>query len=364
MIEFLLGQDVVKIHDLSPTMTVLQYLRQERGMTGSKEGCASGDCGACTVVLGQLNQGEIEYQTANACLLLLANLNHKQLITVEMLKQGQVLHPVQQALADHHGSQCGYCTPGFVMSMFALAKNKPNASQTDVMTALAGNLCRCTGYRPIVDAALSVAKDPNAQKDQFMQQQAQTLEQLQRWQQSMTDCDELTVMTGKTGEQAFLPQNKPQLLKALSMTPNARLVAGGTDFALEITQQPISAQAFLNKAPLPTLIHLHQVKEMQHIEETPSELILGANLPLSQCQPVLAKFFPAFDELLERFASLQIRNQGTLGGNIANASPIGDSPPLLIALNAKLILTSAKGSRTLRVEDYFLDYKKTALESG
>lgn len=348
MIEFLLGMKKVQLFDVDPNLTLLNYLRSQH-FVGTKEGCASGDCGACTVVVASLEGDRLVYESVNSCLLLIANVHAKQVITVEMLKQGQSLHPVQQALVTHHASQCGYCTPGFVMSMFALNKNHPQASKEQILEGLAGNLCRCTGYRPIVDAALSLSDTQVT--DSFIEQTATTIAELK----AMAQNTQLGQKINQGQLEAWLPTTTQELLELLAEHPDAQLIAGGTDLSLEVTQK---------HQVLPKLIHLHLIEEMKKLEEHPDHLVIGANVSLTQVSGLLEKHFPSFKALLERFASLQIRNQGTLGGNIANASPIGDSPPCLIALGASLQLASLQGRREMLLEDFFLDYKKTALQSG
>nr|WP_272888924.1 xanthine dehydrogenase small subunit [Stutzerimonas stutzeri] len=335
---------------LDPNTTVLQYLREYRGKTGAKEGCASGDCGACTVVVGELVGDRLRYRTLNSCLTFVSALHGKQLISVEDLKDQGRLHSVQQAMVDCHGSQCGFCTPGFVMSLFALQKNAGAVNEYDphqAHEALAGNLCRCTGYRPILEAAEQAccAKQP----DQFDAREAETIAQLKAI--APREMAELS-----DGEKRCLsPLTVGDLADIYSANPDARLLAGGTDLALEVTQF---------HRELPVMIYVGHIAEMKKVEVTASSIEIGAAAPLTDCYAALAADYPDFGELLQRFASLQIRNQGTLGGNIGNASPIGDSPPLLIALGAEIILRKGASSRTLPLEDYFIDYKVTARQPG
>lgn len=353
MIQFLLNDELKSEDNLDPNTTVLKYLREQLGKTGTKEGCASGDCGACTVVLGELHGEGMRYKSINSCLTFVSGLNGKQLITVEDLKHAGELHPAQQAMVDCHGSQCGFCTPGFVMSMFALGKNvaSKNASEPskhDIHEALAGNLCRCTGYRPIEDAAASMA----AQPDQFDQHQARTIQRLQNIEAQQTE--QRTELQG-AGRKAFNPRSVNELASLLEEHPQAKLLAGGTDLALEVTQF---------HRDIDTLIYLGEISELQKITTTDAFIELGAGASLTDCYTSLTEEYPDFGALLQRFASLQIRNQGTLGGNIGNASPIGDSPPALIALNAQVVLRHGNNSRTLPLEDYFLSYKVTVQQPG
>ncbi|MEJ5864303.1 xanthine dehydrogenase small subunit [Pseudomonas farsensis] len=352
MIQFLVNQALHSEHALDPNMTVLQYLREHLGKPGTKEGCASGDCGACTVVVGELVAGEsgtdsIRYRSLNSCLTFVSSLHGKQLISVEGLKHQGELHSVQQAMADCHGSQCGFCTPGFVMSLFALQKNSQGPDLHQAQEALAGNLCRCTGYRPILDAAAQSCARPC--RDQFDAQQAQTIARLK------------AIAPQQTGElnsgdkRCLVPLTVADLAELYSSHPEARLLAGGTDLALEVTQF---------HRTLPVMIYVGHVAELKRIDKTTTHLEIGAATPLTDCYGALNDEYPDFGELLHRFASLQIRNQGTLGGNIGNASPIGDSPPLLIALDAQIVLRQGQRQRTLALEDYFIDYRITARQDS
>jgi len=348
VIQFLLNQELKTERALDPNMTVLTYLREQAHKPGTKEGCASGDCGACTVVVGELSadpQGheQIRYRSLNACLTFMATLHGKQLISVEDLKHRGQLHSVQQAMVDCHGSQCGFCTPGFVMSLFALQKNSSEADAHQAHEALAGNLCRCTGYRPILAAAEQACGE--RLPDQFDQHQARTLERLR------------AITPQQTGElndgekRCLIPLTVADLAQLYEAHPQARLLAGGTDLALEVT---------LFHKPLPVMIHVGHIADMKRVERFDDRLEIGAATPLTDCYAALKAEYPDFGELLQRFASLQIRNQGTLGGNIGNASPIGDAPPLLIALGARIVLRKGETQRTLPLENYFVDYKVTA----
>jgi len=352
VIQFLVNQELRNEHALDPNMSVLQYLREHLGKPGTKEGCASGDCGACTVVVGELTQDDdgqdsLRYRSLNSCLTFVSSLHGKQLISVEGLKHQGALHSVQQAMADCHGSQCGFCTPGFVMSLFALQKNSQGHDLHQAQEALAGNLCRCTGYRPILDAAEQSCRLPC--RDQFDAQQAQTISRLK------------AIAPTQTGElnsgdkRCLVPLTVADLADLYSSHPEARLLAGGTDLALEVTQ--------FHKT-LPVMIYVGHVAELKRIDKTANHLEIGAATPLTDCYGALNEEYPDFGDLLHRFASLQIRNQGTLGGNIGNASPIGDSPPLLIALDAQIVLRQGDRQRSMALEDYFIDYRITARQDS
>ncbi|WFS16875.1 xanthine dehydrogenase small subunit [Pseudomonas sp. 905_Psudmo1] len=347
MIQFLLNRELRTEHALDPNVTVLNYLREHVGKTGTKEGCASGDCGACTVVVGELDGDRVRYRTLNSCLTFVSSLHGKQLITVEDLKHQGKLHSVQQAMVDCHGSQCGFCTPGFIMSLFALQKNSTGFDKGATMEALAGNLCRCTGYRPIIDAAEQACCQK--QPDQFDAFESNTVAQLQ------AIAPRETAELNSGDKRCLVPLTVADLADLYAANPEARLLAGGTDLALEVTQF---------HRELPVMIYVGHIEDMKRIEVTDSAIEIGAAAALSDCYEALSREYPDFGELLHRFASLQIRNQGTLGGNIGNASPIGDAPPLLIALGAQIALRQGNTRRILLLQDYFLDYKVTARQEA
>ncbi|MCP8467224.1 xanthine dehydrogenase small subunit [Pseudomonas sp. ZM23] len=355
MIRFLLNRELRVEDRLDPNLTVLNYLRQHLGKTGTKEGCASGDCGACTVVVGELVGDEgaerIRYRTLNSCLTFVSSLHGKQLISVDDLKHRGELHGVQQAMVDCHGSQCGFCTPGFVMSLFALQKNttgeSAEARKAEAHEALAGNLCRCTGYRPILNAAEQSCCQK--QPDQFDAAEAQTIAQLK------AIAPRETAELNSGDKRCLLPLTIADLADLYTANPQARLLAGGTDLALEVTQF---------HRELPVMIYVGHVEEMKRVQVFDDRIEIGAATALTDCYEALSRDYPDFGELLHRFASLQIRNQGTLGGNIGNASPIGDSPPLLIALGARIVLRKGAERRELPLDEYFIDYKVTARQEG
>ncbi len=347
MIQFLLNRELRTEHALDPNVTVLNYLREHVGKTGTKEGCASGDCGACTVVVGELDGERVRYRTLNSCLTFVSSLHGKQLITVEDLKHQGKLHSVQQAMVDCHGSQCGFCTPGFIMSLFALQKNSTGFDKGATLEALAGNLCRCTGYRPIIDAAEQACCQK--QPDQFDAFEADTVTRLK------AIAPRETAELNSGDKRCLVPLTVADLADLYTTNPEARLLAGGTDLALEVTQF---------HRELPVMIYVGHIEDMKRIEVTDSAIEIGAAAALSDCYEALSREYPDFGELLHRFASLQIRNQGTLGGNIGNASPIGDAPPLLIALGAQIALRQGNTRRILPLQDYFLDYKVTARQEA
>jgi len=349
---FLLGLEPRDLDLADPTRTVLEYLRLDERRRGTKEGCAEGDCGACTVTLGECGpDGSVRYRAVNACIQFAATLDGKQLVTVEDLADGDHLHPVQQALVDAHGSQCGFCTPGFVMSLYAGHESDLAAGtvpdRQDINDRLAGNLCRCTGYRPIVEAALNAAgQAAPAQADRLRQAAADALPGLARTE---------TLAVAADGRRYFAPATLDQATGLLAEWPDATLLAGGTDVGLWVTK--------LHKR-LDTVIYLGDIAELKRVEERGDHWWIGAGATYNQALAAFAGLHPDFAELVRRIGSVQIRNAGTLGGNIGNASPIGDSMPALIALGARLHLRRGAAARSLPIEDYFLGYRRTALQPG
>jgi xanthine dehydrogenase small subunit len=350
VIEFLLHNEKITLTDIDPNTTVLQFLRVHKKLTGTKEGCASGDCGACTICLVEIgDDNQLHYKTVNACITLISALQGKQLISIEALKQSQ-MHSTQQAMIDNDGSQCGFCTPGFVMSLFSLQKNHDQFDRHKTHQALAGNLCRCTGYRAIENAAKQMFEHPVVDHfDPLEHSVQQQLAQINR------NTQRESAMLGLNDNFCHLPEDSDTLAHLLMNNPQSTLVAGATDLSLAITQ---------HNTRFSQLISLSSVKELHQYAISDNQLEIGAALSLSKCQKIFQQTIPEFAALLDRFASLQIRNQGSLGGNIANASPIGDTPPALIALGASLILRRGDNKRTVKVEDFFIDYRKTLLESS
>jgi xanthine dehydrogenase small subunit len=348
-IRFLLNGEPRTVSDVDPNLTVLEYLRTVESKCGTKEGCAEGDCGACTVVVARPDgAGGLAYDPVNACIQFLPTLDGKHLITVEGLKRSDgALHPAQQAMVASHGSQCGFCTPGFVMSLFALWHRTKAPSREDTLQALAGNLCRCTGYRPIMDAAVAMYR--GADTDQFDAAGAETARRLA----ALARPHGLAYVAH--GKAFFAPRSLSELADVMQRYPNAALLAGGTDFGLWVTKQHRSFAC---------IVYLGEIAELRRIERSATHLEIGAGVSWTGAMAGLVALYPALRELLLRFASVQIRNAATIGGNIANASPIGDGPPPLIALGASLVLAGPHGEREIALDDFFKGYRKTDLRAG
>jgi len=345
-IQFLLDGEVQTVRISDPNATLLNYLRYEAARTGTKEGCAEGDCGACTVVLGELVAGTLQYRAVNACILFLATLDGKELLTAESLKSKDGgLHPVQKALVETHGSQCGFCTPGFVMSLYALYLKGEPSSKFEIEEALAGNLCRCTGYGPIIEAATRMFEIGADELPDI----AAKIVSLKRVKRDVTL--ELSGKSTLTGGKLnyFAPVTIIDLADIYAANPDGILLAGGTDVGLWVTKQ---------HRELTTLIYLGDVAELKEINDLREHIEIGAGATYSDALGVLATQYPDMGAVMRRIGSTQIRNSGTLGGNIANGSPIGDMPPLLIAAEAQICLRFGTDVRHMPIEDYFISYGK------
>jgi xanthine dehydrogenase small subunit len=327
MIRFLLDGEVIEAEEGDPTATVLDYLRYRLRRTGTKEGCAEGDCGACTVLLGELAGEDVEWRAVNACILFLPMLDGKALRTVESLGGA---HPVQRELVERHGSQCGFCTPGFVMSLYGRSIGAAGTRGVPVGDVIAGNLCRCTGYGPIIAAGEAVPVAPEE--------------------------DEALIAALRALRPAYgHPTTADELADLLREQPETRIVAGATDVGLWVTKQ---------HRDLGPIVFIGDIADLRQIEETEEALTLGAAVRYSGAREALARLHPDLGELVRRIGGVQVRNAGTIGGNIANGSPIGDMPPALIALGAELTLRRGSERRTIALEDFFLSYGKQDLRPG
>ncbi len=341
-LRFTLDGQVIALDGVDPCATLLDHLRLDRGKNGTKEGCAEGDCGACTVLVGELapTGDALVWRAVNACILFLPMLHGKALLTVESLGTSETLNPLQACMAANGSSQCGFCTPGFVMSLYGRAIGAAG-QDLPVADALAGNLCRCTGYGPILDAA---AAHPRLERDD-----AATIAILR-------DLVQGEMVSGTFGERRwFRPATLAQLGEVLALHPDARLIAGATDVGLWVTK---------GLRELAVTVFIGDIAELRAITERPDALTLGAGVRYADAHQALARLHPDLGELTRRIGGLQVRNAATVGGNIANGSPIGDGPPALIALGAMLTLHSAAGERTIPLEDFFLDYGKQDRRAG
>ena len=336
-----------------PTTTILEYVREKLLLTGSKEGCAEGDCGACTVAIAELVGDGYRLRTVNSCIQFLPTLDGKELITVEGLKdsQGQ-LHPAQKAMVECHGSQCGFCTPGFVMSLFFLYRTQTNPSRQDINHALAGNLCRCTGYRPIVAAAAKMYTFNTNERDcKYGASAPNESDLLQRLRGIKRD----HTLDINNRQRYFAPTTLDELCRLIEQHPEATILAGGTDVGLWVTKQFRS---------LPQIIYVGDVAELNLISNTDTHIQISAGVGLTYAFEILQQEFPGLTEVIRRFASPPICNAGTLVGNVANGSPIGDSMPALMCLGATVVLRKGNDERETSLDDFYLGYQKTALEPG
>ena len=365
-LRFLLNGDIVEVTTAPAQTTLLEYLRDERRLTGTKEGCAEGDCGACTVVLAEPDGASgLAWKPVNACIRLLPSVAGKAVYTVESLQFADgTPHPVQQALVECHGSQCGFCTPGFAMSLFGLYKNAYRPTRAAVDDALSGNLCRCTGYRPILAAAERMYdfdangsgatgwRGPGIAADGSRRVSVDE-ERIAAQLGAMTDANGPQYEAG--GRTWFAPRTRDALAAVCAAHPGARIVAGATDVGLWITKQ---------HRDLGDIVYTGDCDDLKTIREDHGALEIGAAATLENAFAALDREWPELREAWQRFASVPIRNSGTLGGNVANGSPIGDSMPALIALGATVVLQKNQATRTLPLEDFYLAYQKTALAPG
>jgi xanthine dehydrogenase small subunit len=343
-IRFIRRGEVTTLGNVPPDRTLLEVLREDLGACGTKEGCGEGDCGACTVVVAEPEGAGLRYRAINSCIRLAHSVDGLALWTVEDLAQADgTLHPAQESMVQCHGSQCGFCTPGFVMSLFGMYQNHVRAgreiTRERAQADLSGNLCRCTGYRPILEAAQRMADLPATAIDEA---------------NLVAKLTALRVQPAAPGSASGyqMPTTLPELLALRRDHPGAQVVAGCTDVGLWVTKQ---------HRRLPQVLDVTRVRELRQIETGRGHLSIGAAVPLADAFAALVAQRPSLAAFAERFAGLPVRNSGTLGGNVANGSPIGDSMPLLIALDTRIVLASARGARSLALEDFYTGYRQTAL---
>jgi xanthine dehydrogenase small subunit len=349
-LRFLLNGEPVELTAVRPEETLLDFLRLRRSLIGTKEGCAEGDCGACTVLVGRLAGETLVYESVNACIRFLGSLDRTHVVTIEHLKgKDGRLHPVQRAMVDFHGSQCGFCTPGFVMSLYALWMRSPDPTDAEIEKALQGNLCRCTGYEAIMRAARAISSYGKAAKDPLRAERTKVSAALK----AMADGSRVEIGAGK--ERLIVPADVDDLAKVLEAEANATIVAGSTDVGLWVTKfmRDIAPAVFIG-----------HVDGLKTVSEANGAISIGAGVTYSEAHAVLAKRIPALGPLIDRIGGEQIRNMGTIGGNVANGSPIGDGPPPLIALGATLTLRKGRKRRTIPLENFFIAYGKQDRQAG
>ncbi|MER8499716.1 MULTISPECIES: xanthine dehydrogenase small subunit [unclassified Mesorhizobium] len=349
-IRFILNGEDVALGTVAPDQTLLDWLRLDRSLRGTKEGCAEGDCGACTVLVGRLSAGRLVYESVNACIRFLGSLDGTHVVTVEHLRGGAgKLHPVQQAMVDFHGSQCGFCTPGFIMSLYALWMRSPEPSDAPIEKALQGNLCRCTGYEAIMRAARAISSYGTAAKDPLAVERKAVTAKLE----AMKDGSRIEIGSGN--KRLIVPADADDLASVLIKEPGATIVAGSTDVGLWVTK---------HMRDIAPAIFIGNLDGLCGISEDKGVISIGAGVTYSEAFSTLAKRIPALGPLFDRIGGDQVRNMGTIGGNIANGSPIGDTPPPLIALGARLTLRRGDKRRTIPLEDFFIAYGRQDRQPG
>ncbi|WP_457580538.1 xanthine dehydrogenase small subunit [Ensifer canadensis] len=349
-IRFLLNHRLVELSDVSAVQTLLDFLRIDRNLRGTKEGCAEGDCGACTVLVGRLLGGQLKYESVNACIRFVGSLDGCHVVTVDSLATpGGPLHPVQQAMVQTHASQCGFCTPGFVMSLYGLWMENAKPSVTEIEKALQGNLCRCTGYAAIIRAAEAISTIGDLGKDPLFAERDRIAGELASLQ------DGRRVVIGERSELFMLPASVDDFADLLEANPKATIVAGSTDVGLWVTK-------FMRD--IAPVVHLTHLEELRRVTVDDKGVTLGAGVSYAEAYPVITEHFPQLRELWDRIGGQQVRNMGTVGGNIANGSPIGDTPPALIALGASVTLRKGARRRTVALENFFIAYGKQDREPG
>ena len=349
-LRFILNGEDVALKDVAPDETLLDFLRLRRSLKGTKEGCAEGDCGACTVLVGRLLAGRLVYESVNACIRFLGSLDATHVVTIEHLagRDGS-LHPVQQALVDFHGSQCGFCTPGFVMSLYGLWMKSPDPSNAEIEKALQGNLCRCTGYEAIVRAARAISSYGKAAKDPLLEERKAVVARLTALR------DGARVEIGSAKHRLIVPADVDDFARVREAEPTATVVAGSTDVGLWVTK-------FMRD--ITPVIFIGSLEGLKTISEAGGVIAIGAGVTYTEAFAALSKRIPALGPLIDRLGGEQVRNMGTIGGNIANGSPIGDTPPPFIALGATLTLRKGGRRRAIPLEKFFIAYGKQDRRPG
>lgn len=358
----MLNGELVYAANISPQTTLLEFLRERLGRTGTKEGCAEGDCGACTVVLVEpYGADDLHWRPINSCIRLLPTIDGKAIVTVESLKSRTgALHPVQQAMVESHASQCGFCTPGFAMSLFGLYKNARHVDRAAIDEALSGNLCRCTGYRPLIDAAKRMRELPPAEgwRGPGIDAQGRRIvsDEERALAAQLADLSrDRALVCEHQGQRYVAPVTGDELATLCAAHPKAQLLAGGTDVGLTVTKQ---------HRDLGTIIYTGNVRELRAVRTQSTQLEIGAAVSLTDALALLGGHCPVLAEVWSRFGSVPIRNAATLGGNIVNGSPIGDTMPILLVLGASVLLRRGGARREVPLEDFYLGYQTTALRPG
>jgi xanthine dehydrogenase small subunit len=349
-LRFILNDEEVEITEIKATETLLDYLRLSKRLRGSKEGCAEGDCGACTVLVGRMSGPELVYESVNACICFVGMLHGTHVVTIEHLSSADgSLHPVQQAMVEFHGSQCGFCTPGIVMSLYGLWMSQAHPTVPQIEKALQGNLCRCTGYAPIVKAGLAMSNYGEVDADPLVAHREAIKSRLV----ALNDGETIDLGEGKS--RIIIPGSVDELARIYAENPGGTLVSGATDVGLWVTK-------FMRD--LGPMIFIGHLEELQRVTETDGEVIFGAGATYTMADGAIARHFPQFRELWDRIGGGQVRNAGTIGANIANGSPIGDTPPPFIVLGAHVVLRRGDRRREVRLRDFFIAYGKQDREPG